>query len=291
MASSSTALLKISRPRFYSYLFGTYLLGAVVGLSDPAQLTDKNFLFFLAFFVLPCNLFLYGANDIFDTETDLKNPKKISHEHKLKKSEKLPLILSVVSVAVLTLSLTLFRTPLQSGLLIVFLLLSFFYSAPPLRFKALPFLDAYSNVLYALPGFFGYALFTNSFPSLAIVVLAFTWNAGMHALSAIPDIAVDRAARITTTAVYLGTRKTLFFILANWSISSLLSIWLLGPWGLVSLIYPALCIYLLVTQRPAISIYWFFPYITTTVGFTTFWYIFISRFGWEHIWQSAQSLL
>lgn len=280
-------LLKISRPRFYSYLFGPFLIGGAAAFQNPLQIADLKFLLFLLYFAFPANVFLYGVNDIFDTETDAKNPKKISHEHLLQQQEQWPLILAVSSVVVLTITCLLFVNAVAAIMLSAFLFLSFTYSAPPLRFKARPFCDAYSNVLYVLPGYFAYALFTSQFPSVWVVVMGLTWSAGMHAFSAIPDMTVDKQAGIATTAVYLGKRKTLIFILANWLVFSLLCLYYFGVLGILGWIPFGITMYIFLQNKKTEDFYWYFPYIITTLGFLAFWYIMISRFSWEQLWRSS----
>lgn len=290
MLDKVRSLFSISRPRFYSYLFGTYLVGIACGISQPLELINLKTLLFLFYFTFPANLILYGVNDLYDTETDAKNPKKVSHEHLLQQQEQSMLRRAIWLCLLLTLALATQLSLLQMSVLAGFIFLSWAYSAPPLRFKAHPFMDAYSNLLYAFPAFFGYALYNNQLPSLAVVILAVSWTAAMHALSALPDIAVDKAAKIVTTAVYLGKTKTLLFIFTNWFIFFLLSLYTLGEFGIVAGIYPFLAAYLLWSNKPALKIYWFFPYINALMGFLAFWYIYLNRFGIEVLWQKLQSL-
>jgi len=268
-------------------LFGPFLIGGALAFQNPLQIADLQFLLFLLYFIFPANVFLYGVNDIFDTETDAINPKKISHEHLLQQQEQWPLILTVSSVAILSVVSLLFVNPVAAMLLSIFLFLSFSYSAPPLRFKARPFFDAYSNILYALPGYFAYALFTGHLPTIPAVLMGLCWSAGMHAFSAIPDMTVDKQAGIATTAVYLGKRKTLIFILANWLVFSLLCLYYFGVLGILGWIPFGIAFYIFWKNKKTADFYWYFPYIIPTLGFLAFWYIMISRFGWEELWRSS----
>jgi 4-hydroxybenzoate polyprenyltransferase len=176
-------------------------------------------------------------------------------------------------------------------LLSIFLFLSFAYSAPPFRFKACPFLDAYSNVLYALPSYCSYALFTGSFPTLGAIVMGLTWSAGMHAFSAIPDMTVDKKAGIATTAVYLGKQKTLLFILANWLVFSLLCLYYFGVLGVLGGLPFGIALYIFLAKKRIEDFYWYFPYLIPTLGFIAFWQIMISRFGWAALWSSPWQML
>jgi hypothetical protein len=96
----------------------------------------------------------------------------------------------------------------------LYILMATFYSLPPIRFKARPFLDSFSNWFYIIPGAAGYHLSSNNLlPPLWFWVVGALWTAGMHALSAVPDIEPDRRAGIKTIATTLGPRGTMFFCL------------------------------------------------------------------------------
>ena len=69
-------LITISRPRFWLYLFGPFLIGvaaAPLAVSPPLLLLA-------IYFTFPANLLIYGVNDLFDYETDKLNPKKRGYE-------------------------------------------------------------------------------------------------------------------------------------------------------------------------------------------------------------------
>ena len=63
----------------------------------------------------------------------------------------------------------------------------------------------------------------------------------MHLFSAIPDIECDRAAGITTTAVFLGRKRSLLLCLAFWTGLAVITIGASGfhPLSLLVLAYPA----------------------------------------------------
>ena len=131
-------LFKISRPRFYSYLFGPFVVGAAAAIQDLQELNTPIFYLLLLYFLFPANLFLYGINDIFDRDTDQLNQKKGSKEHLLQQKELSLLRVLVISIFVGTLILTYVLPITPAILLLLFLLLSTFYSAKPIRFKARP---------------------------------------------------------------------------------------------------------------------------------------------------------
>ena len=73
-------LLKVSRPRFWLYVFGPYLVGLAAGASAREDFLQFKVFAFALYFLLPANLLIYGVNDIFDFETDKLNPKKQDYE-------------------------------------------------------------------------------------------------------------------------------------------------------------------------------------------------------------------
>ncbi len=272
------ALLTITRPRFWMYTAGPFLLGYMAGLPIPRDLRTPSFWLPFLYFLLPANLYLYGINDLFDADTDTLNAKKDAQEHRLARRERGILIGLLVGVGVLDAIFFAALSPHWWPLLALFILLSTFYSAPPLRFKARAFFDSYSNVLYVIPGFLGYALTAGHLPPLSIIIGAACWAAGMHAYSAIPDIEPDAHAGIRTVAVSLGERRALLFVAVNWLIFAVLITLELRFVGAISFIYPL--IPLVLYARPQFSVaraYWWFPALNAIIGFLAFLALMIGR--------------
>ncbi len=73
-------LLKVSRPRFWIYIFGPYIVGLAAAASYAGELNNGGSMIFGLYFLLPANLLVYGINDIFDYETDKLNAKKSEYE-------------------------------------------------------------------------------------------------------------------------------------------------------------------------------------------------------------------
>ncbi|MEP7284132.1 MAG: prenyltransferase [Chloroflexota bacterium] len=271
---SFAKLLKISRPRFWFYTAGPFLLGYIVGLpTGYREIYPIRFWILFAYFLLPANLFLYGINDVFDRASDALNDKKSAQEHRLADQEQRGVIATLIIIMFISAGMLMLIPVALWWIFGLFLFFSVFYSAPPLRFKARPFLDSYSNVLYVLPGFLGYALTANRYPPLAIVVGAICWAAGMHAYSAIPDIEPDTQAGIRTVAVVLGKQRSLLFVAANWTIFALLIMATLGPLGAITLLYPAIPLALYFQPNINVArVYWWFPALNGLMGFLVFAY-------------------
>ena len=104
-----------------------------------------------------------------------------------------------------------------------FVLLSAFYSAPPIRAKARPFLDAAFNLLYVCPGFIGYFLLGAKPFSWSVLVAGWMWVMAMQLYSAVPDISADAASGIATTATRLGLVGSLWLCLCLFTLAALMA--------------------------------------------------------------------
>lgn len=274
-----TFIFKISRPRFWLYLAGPYLVGYVAGIDLIKDFLNLWFFIYFFFFLSIANIFLYGVNDYFDQDTDRFNEKKITHEHLLQQSEqkKLKNILFICSGLFLLIGFFA-HSQLLNFLWALFFFLSFFYSSPPLRFKARPILDFSSNILYGLPGLIGYAQTTGHLPEWPLLLAIFCWTGAMHLFSAIPDIDSDTRAQLKTTAVIFGKNSSLKICFFLWSISSVLVITFVGllPFGLIALAYPLLSFFLVSKPTLTYRAYWYFPIINAFLGFIIFLYTLLT---------------
>lgn len=273
-------LLALSRPRFWTYLAGPFLLGVVwsgqsLGFLQTLSSSLEFWLLFL-YFLIPANVFLYGVNDISDMDFDSKNIKKKGKEITLNKSDE-RLKLSIFSsglVGYLILFLT--NQPLEVYLVFtIFIFLSVFYSLEPIRFKRRVVLDFASNLLYILPGVIGYMAFleNTSLPPIEIMLAAFFWSWAMHLFSAIPDISVDMKHKIKTTAVWLGRENSLLLVLILWFTSLAIIVFAKASIVVVLFgsIYPIIpFLRLLGDKRNDVSTYWLFPKINAIFGFVLF---------------------
>ncbi len=147
-----------------------------------------------------------------------------------------------------------------------FFALSVAYSAPPVRFKARPFLDSLSNGLYALPGVVAYAALAGSLPPMPALAGAWVWTMGMHTFSAIPDIEPDRRAGIETTATFLGEGRTYAYVGACWVVSMGCFALLAPAAGALMAVYPLFVAGVALTDLGVARAYWWFPALNTVVG-------------------------
>jgi lycopene elongase/hydratase (dihydrobisanhydrobacterioruberin-forming) len=270
VARSLLALaLRVSRFRFWIYTGGTYVVGYALGMDSWLAFFRPEYILFLVYFFFPANVFIYGVNDWWDQETDRYNPKKDVKEYRLNRSEGRDLLLLLGISGGISLALLAVLDITGQALLLIFLFLSYFYSAPPLRFKEVPFLDFSSNMLYVVPGILGYYLASGLLPPPILVLAGYLHIAAMHLFSAIPDIGFDEAAGMTTTAVLLRKPRSLLLCLLFWS-GFALTVFLLAdfhPAGLLAMIYPAIPLALLLDRRLDIEqVYWYLPVINTSLG-------------------------
>lgn len=253
----------LSRPRFWSYLAGPFLVGWVFGGAS----FSLEFLLQFVYFLFPANVFLYGVNDFFDWKTDVVNSKK-SREYVLQRNDRGKVFSLVLVSFLMGLPLLMVESGVGRLFFSSWLFLSFFYSSPPLRFKGMPGFDVLSNVLYVLPGFLGYHEAGGGLPFFSVVLAVCCWVWGMQLFSAIPDICCDKEAGIRTTAVLVGKRLSLVLCVLLWSVFAGIAIQF--SFGFFGLVYPLIAAIVLFGNLDVVRVYWSFPLINTCLGFVLF---------------------
>ena len=210
-------LFYISRPVLWINTVGP----AVVGIWLTGDLWRWEALPLLLWLTLPFNLLIYGVNDIFDQETDAKNPRKGTLEGARILPGEVPLIWQSVlfTNAPFVLYFLLFLPTSALFWVILYATLFVGYSAPPVRFKARPYLDSLSNAAYAFPlVFVPLALEDRVVWPAALGLMA--WSAAKHTFDAAQDVDEDRNVGIRTTAVQLGVSGVIFWSGAWWTIAT-----------------------------------------------------------------------
>lgn len=260
---------RVSRFRFWIYTAGTYVVGFALGASQLSDFFLPEYYLYLLFFFVPANVFIYGVNDYWDEDTDRLNPKKDEKEYRVRQADKYRLKLGLATILLLSAGLMIFQDNTERIVFGAFLFLAYFYSGAPLRFKSRPFIDSTSNVLYLMPGVFGFYLAAGDLPIWPILLAGVMHTTAMHLFSAVPDIGPDTAAGIRTTATVLGERTSLLACLGMWSVLAALAIVLTGyhPLSLLALIYPAIPLALI--AKPSLGVerlYWYLPYVNTSLG-------------------------
>ena len=281
-------LLKTSRPRFWIYSIGPYLLGIAAAMRPHHYQvwSAVPVIVFFLFFTFPANIFTYGVNDIFDYETDRLNPKKVEYESLVMPSERAGLwkIIALVCVPVLVYSCIAFPIAVTASVAFFFVCAAS-YSVPPIRAKARPVLDSIvSGLHYVSPGIVGYILGISlsgmpfSHASFGLCLASgFLWSAAMHAFSAVPDVEADKKAGLATIATILGEKRTVLLCTLLYALSTIILLPFLGALGvLLGAIYISTMAYSFgKNAQKTFAIYTRFPLINTLAGMAVTLFILI----------------
>jgi 4-hydroxybenzoate polyprenyltransferase len=274
-------LFLVSRPRFWMYVLGTFLLGVIASgnLFEHDNTTTLLLIAFSIFFSLPANVFIYGVNDIYDYQTDIYNDKKLKYESvlKLEKHRSLWSIILLLLIPFLPLFFIV-NTPTKIALL-VFFFTGLFYSASPIRAKSKPPLDVlFSAIIYVSPALVGFLITGNTNIHWLAVLGGLIWAFGMQTYSAIPDIEADRKAEVNTLAIMLGEQKALWFCLVAYLISASIGFYYVGFIALVfGLVYVAIVLLSLNNTSKLFKYYTYFPLINVASGAILFFYMFFKE--------------
>lgn len=274
----------ISRPRFWMYVLGTFLVGIISSGNLFLYDTKTTFLLisFGLFFWIPANVFIYGVNDIYDYQTDIYNEKKVKYESvlKLEKHRSLWIIIILLLVPFLPLFFIV-NLPTKIALL-VFLFTGLFYSATPLRAKSKPPLDVlFSSIIYVSPALVGFFITGRTTIAWAAVLGGLIWAFGMQTYSAVPDIDADRKAGVNTLATMLGEKKALWFCLIAYLISASIGYFYVGYIAVVfGIIYGVIVLLSIYNLSKLFKYYTYFPLINILGGAFLFFYLFIKEIFW-----------
>src|SRR5690606_29433012 len=174
-------LVVSSRP--VSWINTAYPFGAAYLLTTRE--IDVVLVVGFVFFLIPYNLAMYGINDVFDYESDLRNPRKGgAHGAVLdRRMHRATLWAAGLSCLPFVVYLAIIGDPLSLLVLALSLFFVVFYSAPPLRLKEVPFADsATSAVHFVSPAVYGLVLAGAVWTwQLGLIMLAFAlWGVASH---------------------------------------------------------------------------------------------------------------
>lgn len=174
---------------------------------------DLIFIVGTVYFLIPYNLAMYGINDVFDYESDLRNPRKGGVEGALldPSVHRLTLVAAVILNVPFLVFLVAAGNPLSWLVLAISVFAVIAYSAPRLRFKERPFLDSLtSSTHFVSPAVYGLVLAGAVFtpPLAALLIAFFLWGIASHAFGAVQDIVADREGGISSIATVIGGRAT-----------------------------------------------------------------------------------
>lgn len=188
---------------------------------------DTVFIVGTLFFLIPYNIAMYGINDVFDYESDLRNPRKGGVEgavldRSLHKATlwavvitNVPFLIYLVSIGNLEANITLAIS--------MFAVVA--YSVKGLRFKEIPVLDSFTSATHFVsPAVYGVILAGATFtPDLWLILNAFfLWGMASHAFGAVQDIQADREGGLKSIATVIGAANTSRFALGCYALAGVL---------------------------------------------------------------------
>jgi 4-hydroxybenzoate polyprenyltransferase len=188
---------------------------------------DATFIIGTIFFLIPYNLAMYGINDVFDYESDMRNPRKGGVEGAVldPRMHRITLWAVLITNVPFLVYLVAVGSPLSWLVLAVSMFAVVAYSMKGLRFKEIPFLDSItSSTHFVSPAIYGLvlagALFT---PALwGILVAYFLWGVASHAFGAVQDIQADREGGLSSVATAIGAAWTSRFALGAYALAGVL---------------------------------------------------------------------
>lgn len=244
-------LLKLSRPHWWVHLTLPVTFSVLYAADSVSQALSVTALWFVGYCTLPLNLFVYGVNDAFDADTDQYNERKTDdgglavrfhYDHVNVAAVLIGGLLAGTGVFVVESRTTLLLLAASIAAIIV-------YNVPPVRLKAVPFLDSFINGAFFFPPIAAYVEFTGGFPPIAVIAGFWLWGMGYHTLAAIEDIEADREADLRTLAAVLGRRRTAVYCITLWLVAPLLVGLVSLPGGLLFSVYPLALLFTVLTDR------------------------------------------
>lgn len=286
-------VIRISRPRFWIYELGPYMIGVLGAIYTLNMIPYNGFAFsipigisafisnsiiillFALYFLIPANIWIYGINDIYDYETDKLNPKKVEWYEALvepKEQKSLWRWILLTTLPFLIILLYKWLWIMNYELRISFLAFLFFsgqYSAKPIRAKARPIFDSFFSAWhYIATAVFGYLLVNPTWDINRFYIVAGMARAmAMHAFSAVPDIQADKDAKLATIATWLWWKATIRACFGLYLVASILSysfLWRISI--LLWVVYCGLMIWaatLYGDEKKIFTLYKRFPWINT----------------------------
>lgn len=274
-------LINISRPRFWIYVLGTFMVG-VIAAGDP-RLLDLETLIILCvlfcFFSYPANLMIYGVNDIYDYETDKHNPKKNEYEELVEPKDQKKLWWNIALWVVPFFVILFWLNWQTSAVFLIFNFTSIYYSAIPIRAKANPPLDIiFSSIIYISPAVVGFFATGNMNISWLGVIGGLLWAMAMQTYSAVPDITADTKGGIRTLATVLGQNKALWFCFVAYLSATMIGYFHLGIIPiLLGFVYLGMVFYTIINPVQSFWLYKKFPLVNTAFGMILF-FLLVAKF-------------
>lgn len=235
MTNTLKQLILVSRP--ISWLNTAYPFAAAYAVL--AQNINALLVVGTIFFLIPYNLMMYGVNDVFDYESDIRNPRKGGVEGAMaaKRLHKPIFIATAVTNIPFIIALLLLGNLAANAVLLLVIFFVLAYSVPKLRFKERPILDSVTSSMHFVgPLLYALALTQFSTEAWCIALAFFFWGMASHAFGAVQDILPDREGGLHSIATKLGAKTTVRLVIVWYSLSGVLLILLGLPTAWFSLL-------------------------------------------------------
>ena len=235
--STLRQLLGTSRP--LSWINTAYPFAAAYLLAGGG--IDAALLVGTVFFLVPYNLLMYGVNDVFDHESDLRNPRKGGAEGIVldRRVHRTTLWAAGLGTLPFVVALMVLGDAASGALLLVVLAAVVGYSAPGIRLKERPGLDSLTSAVHFVgPAAFGLVLAGGPVGATSVAALSafLLWGMASHALGAVQDIGPDREAGIGSVATALGAARTVRLALGLYAAAGALMLTTGWPTALAGLL-------------------------------------------------------
>lgn len=231
-AMTAKEILVASRPFWWINTGAPFF----VGYLSVTQSFSWPLLIGALYFLFPYNLFMYGVNDIFDYESDIKNPRKTGIDGSVLAKSKHKSLWWWILLTNLPFWVYFFLSGSCGAntwlLMIIFMALA--YSVKFLRFKEIPLLDSFTSAFhYTSPFLYGVFFAGGNEWWLPAYATFYVWVMANHAFGAIQDITPDKEAGIGSIAVSFGAAKTILFCMLGYSVAAMLPVIFYGAKGVV----------------------------------------------------------
>lgn len=255
--SSQVSIFQLLRQAVYSSRPISWINTAfpfVAGYLATHGVVNTYFFVVSLYFLIPYNFLIYIVNDVFDYESDVRNPRKNSIEGGLLPPEThTPMLVITGLVNLVPLMYIIMSSNTQINVvLLVIVLGALSYSVPPVRLKERPFFDSINSSFHFVSPLLIALLLTGGVSDYWPFVSAFFfWGCASHAFGAVQDIIADRKAGIGSIATFLGAKKTVRLSLGLY-IATLVLLAFSG-WPAIIVCLPVLLYVLMVTPYVSLS--------------------------------------
>ncbi len=217
MKRDALKLVQATRPAFWAYTGGAYVVGALFGaILLESHNASFNFslplLLFFLWFLVGENVFGLLMNDYFDRENDRLNPRKVAagalFQDRLFVHYWCAIWISLAAFALLIIWSGSVMLLSYGAVLVAFNIL---YNVPPMRLKGRsPFDLLVGPASFIPPLLAGYSIVTGAWPTPWALAALFCWFAAFELFDKILDASADAVGGVRTTAVALGARRSIF---------------------------------------------------------------------------------